>query len=123
MTSTPAVDTEKAAARRRRLSASALVAAAALGPLLIGSVIYGHRAVTRASESVLRGEAEAWTRQLGSRLRENPGPPTPALLAAMLEDGQQDGLRYVAYLSPERRVEAGIPAAPVVAGELTSGVA
>src|SRR5687767_13493323 len=119
---TPAVDTEKGAARRRRLSASALVAAAALGPLLIGSVIYGHRAVTRASESVLRGEAEAWTRQLGGRLRANPGPPTQALLAGMLEEGHQDGLRYVGYLSHDRRVEAGTPAAPVVAGELTPGV-
>src|SRR5438067_1752152 len=66
---TPPLDSDKAGARRQRLSASALVAAAALGPLLIGSVVYGHRAVTRASQSVLRAEAEAWTRQLGSRLR------------------------------------------------------
>ena len=36
-----AADADKVATRRRRLSASALVAVAALGPLLIGSVVYG----------------------------------------------------------------------------------
>src|SRR4051794_27457280 len=114
-------DSEKAGARRRRLSGSALVAAAALGPLLIGSVVYGHRAVTRASQSVLRGEAEAWTRQLGSRLRDQQGPPTPALLTSLLEEEHPDGLRYIGYFSPDRKVEAGTPAAPFTPGDLTSG--
>src|SRR3954470_20435780 len=114
---TTAADSEKAGARRRRLSASALVAAAALGPLLIGSVVYGHRAVTRASQSVLRGEAAAWTRQLGSKVREQQGPPTPASLAAMLEEEHQDGLRYIGYFSPDRTVEAGTPATSLVPGE------
>jgi two-component system sensor histidine kinase HydH len=114
-------DSEKAGARRRRLSGSALVAAAALGPLLIGSVVYGHRAVTRASQSVLRGEGEAWTRQLGSRLREQQGPPTQALLSSMLEEEHPDGLRYIGYFAGDRRVEAGTPATPVMPGELVSG--
>jgi len=118
---TPALDSEKAGARRQRLSASALVAAAALGPLLIGSVVYGHRAVSRASQSVLRGEGEAWTRQLGSRLREIQGPPTPALLASMLEEESGDGLRYIGFFSGDRRVEAGTPASPVTPAELVSG--
>jgi two-component system, NtrC family, sensor histidine kinase HydH len=118
---TPPTETEKAGARRRRLSASALVAAAALGPLLIGSVVYGHRAVTRASQSVLRGEAEAWTRQLGSRLREQQGPPTQTLLASMLEEEHPDGLRYIGYFSNERRVEAGTPATPFTPADLVSG--
>jgi two-component system sensor histidine kinase HydH len=118
---TPAVDTEKAAARRQRLSGSALVAAAALGPLLMGSVIYAHRAVTRAGQSVLRGEAEAWTRQLGSRLREQQGPPTPALLASMLEEEHPDGLRYIGYFSGDRKVEAGTPTTPFTPNDLVSG--
>jgi two-component system sensor histidine kinase HydH len=115
-----AADADKVATRRRRLSASALVAVAALGPLLIGSVVYGHRAVTRASQSVLRGEAEAWTRQVGSRLREQQGPPTPALLASILEEEHPDGLRYIGYFSPERKVEAGTPATPFTPAELAS---
>jgi two-component system sensor histidine kinase HydH len=106
-------------ARRRRISASALVAVAALGPLLIGSVFYSQRAVTRASQAVLRGEAEAWARQLGSRLRELQSPPTAAVLTSLLEESRPDGLRYVGYLTGDKRIEAGTPAAPVNAGDLS----
>jgi two-component system sensor histidine kinase HydH len=116
-----ASDPLTAAARRRRLSASALIAAAALGPLLVGSVVYSHRAVTRAGQSVLRGEAEAWMRQLGGRLRDTPGPPTPAALNALLEESNPDGLRYVGYFSGDRRVEAGTAAAAVTPAELNQG--
>src|SRR5690242_5024194 len=106
-------DSENPGARRRRLSASARVAAASPAPLLSGSVVCGRRAVSRASQSGLRGEGEAWTRQLGSRLREQQGPSTQALLASMREEEHQDGLRYIGYFSGDRRVEAGTPASPV----------
>jgi two-component system sensor histidine kinase HydH len=108
-------------ARRQRLSSSALVALAALGPLLLGSVFYSHRAVMRASQAVVRGEAEAWARQLSSRLRELQAPPTPTILASLLEEEHQDGLRYIGYIAGDRRVEAGTPAAPFTPAELQPG--
>jgi two-component system sensor histidine kinase HydH len=122
MTAPTEIEREDAgSARRRLLSKSALIAAAALGPLLIGSVIYGHRAVSGASQAVLRGEAEAWTRQIGSRLREVPGPPKPAMLSALLEEAHPDGLRYVGYLSGDRRIEAGTPTEAINPSELRPG--
>ena len=62
-------------ARRRRLSASALIAAAALGPLLIGSALYLQRAfLARRSYVTLSGK--------GSRPQLTPIGPFRWLLPA-----------------------------------------
>jgi two-component system sensor histidine kinase HydH len=44
-------------------------------------------------------------------------------MALVLEEERSDGLRYLAYISSERRVEAGTPAAPVVEQGLDPGEA
>src|SRR4051812_38853896 len=88
--------------RRWRLSRSALVAAAALGPLLVASALYSQRVVRRAAESVLLAEAEGWGRMLGSRVRGLRGAPAAELteaLSAFLEESREAGLRHVAVLT------------------------
>ncbi len=99
--------------RRLRWSASILIAAAALGPLLVGSAYYTQRTVRRAADHVLQSEAEAWIRTLDNRLRELKAPPTEEVLGAFLEESRDAGLRYVARISREDRITVGEPAAQV----------
>ena len=66
---TPATLPAHLRTRRLRLSASILIAAAAMGPLLVGSAYYTQRTVRRAADDVLQSEAEAWIRTLDNRLR------------------------------------------------------
>jgi two-component system sensor histidine kinase HydH len=104
-----------------RVSGSALIAAAALGPLLIGSAIYAHFVVRGVSDNVLQGEAAGWARTLASRLRELQSPPTGALLGSFLEESRAEGLLYVGHLSSAGRVEAGRPITPFERGDLRLG--
>jgi two-component system sensor histidine kinase HydH len=110
---TPTTPPADLRARRLRWSASILIAAAALGPLLVGSAYYTQRTVRRAADHVLQSEAEAWIRTLDNRLRELRLPPTDDVLAAFLEESREAGLRYVARFSREDRMEVGEPAAAV----------
>jgi two-component system sensor histidine kinase HydH len=100
--------------RRLRLSGSVLIAAATLGPLLLGSAIYSQRTVGAAGEAVLRSEAEGWGRALASRLHELGSPPTLEVLQSFLDESKDAGLRFVAYSGRGGRLEAGVPAAPLV---------
>ena len=78
-----------------RLSGSILIAAATLGPLLVGSAVYTQRDVRNAADAVLQAEARA-----------GPGPSTTAcascgpanaeVLRSFLEESREAGLRYVA---------------------------
>ena len=100
-------------ARRLRLSGSILIAAATLGPLLIGSALYSQGTVRRAANDVLRAEAEDWGRAIGGRARAVGGPVTRDLLDTFLEEGWEAGLRHVAYVERDgARLDAGTPASP-----------
>jgi two-component system sensor histidine kinase HydH len=109
---------------RLRLSLTLLIAAAALGPLLVGSALYSQRVVRRAAESVLLAEADGWARMLASRMRGLRGAPPEELaqgVATFLEESRGEGLRYVAQVARDGRVEAETPARPVEYNELTAG--
>jgi two-component system sensor histidine kinase HydH len=110
---------------RLRLSRSALIGAAALGPLLVASAVYSQQVVRRAAESVLRAEADGWTRTSASRVRGLRGAPPPVLndaLVSFLDESREAGLRYVALVTREERLEAGTPSQPFVYSDITPGV-
>jgi two-component system sensor histidine kinase HydH len=107
--------------RKLRWSTSVLIAAAALGPLLVGSAVYTQRTVRNAAELVLQAEAAAWKRALDNRLRELMVPPTEEVLRAFLEESREAGLRYVARISREGRIEAGVATGPIDGRELREG--
>jgi two-component system, NtrC family, sensor histidine kinase HydH len=106
---------------RLRWSTSVLIAAAALGPLLVGSAVYTQRTVRNAAEIVLEAEAVGWTRALDNRLRELKVTPSADVLLAFLEESREAGLRYVARIGRDGRIEAGVPAAPVDDHQLQAG--
>src|SRR5262249_47045475 len=104
-----------AAARRRRawLMGSGLIAAAALGPLLVVSAIYSQATVRRVATAVLRSEAETWTRTVTGQLRSTTrAPVTPEALRAVLEEYREQGLHYVARIGRDGKVEAGTSLVP-----------
>jgi two-component system sensor histidine kinase HydH len=111
---------------RLRLSRSALIAAAALGPLLVASAVYSQQVVRRAAESVLFAEADGWARMLASRVHGSRGAPPPVVneaLASFLEESREAGLRHVALVARDERIEAGTPRQPFVYSDVTPGVA
>lgn len=88
----------------------ALVAAAALGPVLLGHALYGWWSVRDAGAAVLRGEAGGWGRTVQARLREMEGGATHEALAALLDELRDDGLTYLALVGRGGvRMEAGTP--------------
>ena len=94
---------------KRRLFGGAMIAAAALGPLLLVNALYSQQAMRDAAKALLRQEAAAWARAVRAhffRLRE---PPSPQALVALLEASQDEGLRYVGFFGFHQRVEAGTP--------------
>jgi two-component system sensor histidine kinase HydH len=106
---------------RLRWSGSVLIAAAALGPVLVGNALYTQRTVRAAADIVLQAEADAWARALGNRLRALNAPPTAEVLAAFLEESRDAGLAYVARVSRDGRLEAGTPTAPIDDSRLSDG--
>jgi two-component system, NtrC family, sensor histidine kinase HydH len=120
---TPTLTPTPADPRRRRLrwSGSLLIAAAALGPVLVGNALYTQRTVRSAADIVLHAEADAWARALNNRLRALNAPPTPEVLAAFLEESREAGLAYVARITREGQMQAGTPAGPIDDGQLSFG--
>jgi two-component system sensor histidine kinase HydH len=110
----PAASSATAAARRRRawLMGSGLIAAAALGPLLVVSALYSQATVRRVATAVLRSEAETWTRTVTGQLRSTRAPVTPETLRAVLDEYREQGLHYLARIGREGKVEAGTSLAP-----------
>jgi signal transduction histidine kinase len=105
-------------AGRLRLSAGALIATAALGPLLLGSAIYSQHAVRDAAKVVLTGEAQSWSRVIWARLRDVREPAAAATLRSLMAEAAAEGLTYAAYVSRFHRVEVGQPARAVIEKEL-----
>jgi signal transduction histidine kinase len=105
-------------AGRLRLSAGALIATAALGPLLLGSAIYSQHAVRDAAKVVLTGEAQSWSRVIWARLRDAREPAAAATLRSLMAESAAEGLTYAAYVSRFHRIEVGQPARAVIEKEL-----
>ncbi len=108
-------------ARRLRLSGSILIAAATLGPVLVGSAVVSQRDVRNAADAVLQAEARGWARAVDNRLRELGGVANPEVLRSFLEESREAGLRYVARVGRDGRIEAGAPAGPLSEGDLHFG--
>ena len=122
MTAGPSHDrgrqTSDAGPRRWRLSSGALIATAALGPLLLGSAIYSQHAVRAAAQVVLAGEAQSWSRVLWARLRDVREPAAAATLQSLVSESMPEGLLYAAYIGRDRRIEAGSQPAALDEGDL-----
>jgi two-component system, NtrC family, sensor histidine kinase HydH len=108
-------------ARRLRWFGGAMAAAALLGVLQAGNLIYSQGLAREAAQAVLRHEAEGWTRALAGHVRERDDAPSGEALGQFLDDSAGAGLRYVGVVGPVGRSEAGEPAAPVIFDQLTHG--
>jgi two-component system sensor histidine kinase HydH len=107
-----------AGGRRLRLSAGALIATAALGPLLLGSAIYSQHAVQAAARVVLVGEAQSWSRLVWARLRDVRESGAAAALQSLLAESAAEGLTYAGYVGRFHRIEVGESIRPVIDGDL-----
>jgi two-component system sensor histidine kinase HydH len=100
----------------------------AMGALAVGSlgatVFVAQRALTDASDVVIRGEGDALISAVVADLAEEGAPPTPALLAQELKAHESKGLRYLAIVDREGHVltESGVARmgeTPIRPGEST----
>lgn len=98
------------------------VAMAALAVLSLGATVFvAHRALSEASDVVVRGEGDLLMSTVISEIVDE-GPPTAALLERELAAHQRAGLRYIAIIDREGRasLEAGEPeleSAPIRPGQ------
>jgi len=97
----------------RWLRAGLLVLPLMMGAALVGSGLSDRRRTHEASELLVRSQAEWFLRSLVQSFRDTDGPLDAAELAAVYEELESDGLRYLALLRPDGRVgiEAGEPLA------------
>jgi two-component system, NtrC family, sensor histidine kinase HydH len=94
---------------RRAIIAIALLAAIALGV----TVWFAQRTLSRASDVIVRGEAETVIASIQGDLAQQGSPPTSLILQQELNKYDDKGLRYVALREPQRIIaEAGKDAIP-----------
>src|SRR3954452_14286336 len=87
----------------------ALLAVIALGV----TVFVAQRALSHASDVVIRGEADALVSTIVADLAQEGAPPTNDLLAHELSTHDDKGLRYVAVVERDRMIaEAGTALMP-----------
>ena len=98
-----------------RWSRWALIAAALLiGVALLATVWTMHRGVDDASEALERGQADLLRESVRARVAEATGTVGADELAAITEDLEPDGLRYLAVVGPDNQIaaDAGAPSIP-----------
>jgi two-component system sensor histidine kinase HydH len=88
----------------------ALVAAIALG----ATVLVAQRALSDASDVVMRGEADALVSVIVADAAQEGTPPTAAWLQEELGAHADRGLRYVAVMQRDALIEAGVATMPDV---------
>ncbi|MCC6995351.1 MAG: hypothetical protein IT370_12135 [Deltaproteobacteria bacterium] len=102
-----------AARRLSPLGRWALVAAVVLmGAALAVTVWLTHSGVLGASDTLVRGQSDALQQTVRGALGQFGQAPDDAVLAGLLEELEDDGLRYLALLTPRYDVvaQAGKPA-------------
>jgi two-component system sensor histidine kinase HydH len=95
---------------RSRVAPWALTLAAGLmGVVLLGTVWTTYRAVQRTSDVVVRGQADVLREGLRVHMAATLEGDTPGeALAAMLEDYEDDGMRYAALLDRDGHIVAEV---------------
>ncbi len=103
-----------ASIQRRRARWGLLAVAVLASLLLVGSALSSYGQARALFGTVARGQAELLVAELHRRVRESPGPPRAELLATMLQELTELGLRYVAVVGPTGAIEleAGATAEP-----------
>jgi two-component system sensor histidine kinase HydH len=85
----------------------ALVAAIVLMGAALAVTAWSTRAgVERASDALIRGQADLFQHDVRNRLSELDAPPTDADLAELLDEHAPDGLRFIATLGPMSQITA-----------------
>ncbi|MGZ3421676.1 MAG: sensor histidine kinase [Polyangiales bacterium] len=107
---------------KRRWSGWGSIAMAVLAAIALGVTVFvAQRALSHASDIVVRGEADALLSALVADIAQEGAPPTPALLERELGTYAAKGLRYVAVFDRDHTVvEAGsarMPEAKLRPGE------
>jgi two-component system sensor histidine kinase HydH len=89
---------------------------AALAAIALGVTLFvAQRALTQASDIVVRGEADALIASVVADLAQQGGaPPTTELFQQEIETYKDRGLRYVAVLERDHKIEAGTATMPDV---------
>jgi len=89
---------------------------AALAVIALGTTVFvAQRALSSASDVIVRGEGDLLVHAVASDLGENGGLPTQALLESELGVHGDEGLRYVAVIDRDGRrptIEAGTATIP-----------
>lgn len=93
----------------RWLRAGLLLLPFLMGVALVGGAWSDRQRTYEASELLVRGQADWFLRSAAQSFRTSEGPPDEAELSELLEELEEDGLRYVALLQSNgsARVEAG----------------
>lgn len=97
--------------------APGFVAVAVLASLLLAAMLFFvHRSIDAAGIVLARGDGAQLAEAVQEALRRGPKPPRATTLEEVLAQRAQDGLRYVAVLSPGNgsvEISAGEPLRPV----------
>ncbi len=96
---------------------SVVVAIGLMAAALLVTVWTTHSGVRDASETLVRGQADAFQQAIRVRLMDLTAPPTAADLTTLVQEHAAEGLTYVVIQEPTRAdtVQAGAPVAGALA--------